>query len=506
MPLTINRQTLEIEELAGAQTAQALLRAEALVPGAGREAIEALLADASLVIRNVDVQTDRVVIDGTAWCQAVYRQGEESTLRALTAQAPLNHVFELPELQPGLPSRVHGSVEHVEARYENGHMVFYVSVSLALQVLRLKPVEVITGLDGVDALETDYREIASVKLAAENSVVLPVTEEVSLPAALDARMALMDWANAQIESAAADLGGVRVKGKVNLETLISSGVAGRPVALIKYPLSFERLIELPDWLTEDVQAGAAVEKVETRVDQSAGGEDAVLRIELQVRLSLEAFRTDTANALADAYTTAGPCLELTMAEVSFARRVERLRCVEPFRGTLQLPEGAPAIGTVLAVRALPNLGTWSGENGRTTLEGVLEVALLYMPTGTDRLASAQAELPFAVHCPGELTEESWVHVEAVAADASALMSDRAELRCELAVSGETRVWETARLVEGVEEGESAIRRPGYVICWPGEAESAWNIGKRYMLPVSEVVRLNGGSSALRPGRALVLKI
>ena len=90
MSLKVLKQALEIEQLVGAESAQVLLRAEALVPGAGREAIEVLMAEADLAIGNVDVQTDRVVIDGTAHCQAIYRQGDESTLRALTAQAAAN--------------------------------------------------------------------------------------------------------------------------------------------------------------------------------------------------------------------------------------------------------------------------------------------------------------------------------------------------------------------------------------------------------------------------------
>ena len=503
MPLKVLQQTLEIEELAGAQTAQTLLRAEALVPGAGREAIEALMAEANLVIGNVDVQNDRVVLDGVAQCQAIYRQGEESTLRALTAQATLSHVFDLPGLQPGLPSRVNAQVDHVEARYENGHMVFYVTVSMALQVLRLTPVEVITDVSGVGALETDYREVTSVKLAAENSANITLTAEVALPAALDARMALMDWANAQVDSVTADLGGVRVKGTVNLEPLISSGVAGRPVALIKYPLSFDQLVNLPDWLAQNAFANASVRRLDTRVAQGEAGEDAVLRIEADVGIALNALATDRAKALADAYTTAGNALALERTTIEFAERIDRLHCSEAFRGALLLPEGAPGAGTALAVRVRPNLGQWSSENGRSVIEGVLEATVLYMPAGTDKLASAQTELPFQITCPGTLREDSWVRIEAVSADATALMSDRMELRCELIMSAETRVLETETLVDSIEEGECAERRSGIVICWPDAEDSVWSIGKRYSVPVQAVLEMNGGK--VQPGKALVLR-
>ena len=64
MALQTERQSVEVENLIGARSGQVLLRAEALVPGAGRDAIEPLLADASLFIARTDLQADRVVIEG----------------------------------------------------------------------------------------------------------------------------------------------------------------------------------------------------------------------------------------------------------------------------------------------------------------------------------------------------------------------------------------------------------------------------------------------------------
>ena len=70
MAISVLKQALEIEELVGSRQGQALLRAEAIVPGAGRDAIETLMSEADLVIGQVDVQEGRVVLEGTAHCQA----------------------------------------------------------------------------------------------------------------------------------------------------------------------------------------------------------------------------------------------------------------------------------------------------------------------------------------------------------------------------------------------------------------------------------------------------
>jgi len=148
MALEISRQTIEIETGVGGGISQTLARAETLVPGAGREPIEVLLADAMVAIESVEAQTDRVVAEGAVHCQASYRQGGETTLRAVAAQTRISQVFDMPGAAPGMTARACAAVEHVEARYENGHMVFLVTVTLTAQAMKLTPVELVTKLDG----------------------------------------------------------------------------------------------------------------------------------------------------------------------------------------------------------------------------------------------------------------------------------------------------------------------------------------------------------------------
>ena len=118
----------------------------------------------------------------------------------------------------------------------------------------------------------------------------------------------MDWGTVTVEGVEPDLGGVRVRGKLNVEALIGSGVTGRPVALIKVPLSFERLVEMPDWLCDNVYATARLDRLDTRVEESEEDDeaDADMRIEAEVSVSVKAVTASEAEALTDAYATKGP--------------------------------------------------------------------------------------------------------------------------------------------------------------------------------------------------------
>ena len=499
MALELDRQGFEAENLVGTRSSQVLLRAEALVPGAGREAIEPLMADASLFIDAVDLQPDRVVLEGTARCQAVYRQGEEATLRALTAQAGLSHVLDIPGVEAGMFSRVGGEVEHVEARYENGHMIFLVTCALHAQVLRLDEVEGIRSATGRTGLETDYVKLDSVKLAAESTEMALLRETVPLPAALDARATLMDWASAEIESVEPDLGGVRVRGRVLVETLLSSGVEGRPAASMRVPLALDQLVELPEWLTADVTAEVDVRGVRTRIAPVEGTDEAQLSCEAEVRVRALANATDSPEVLRDIYATQGPSLEVTMRRLDLCTAVRRAKLAETVRGAMLIGEDQPRVGSVIAVQARPVVGEWRTERGGGRIEGVLEVCALYMPSGASQPAAAQGEIPFAVDVPEPLDENSIVSVQTVAAEAGALMGDRLDVKAQLNVRCETRRRESVQIVENVAEGPTMTRKPGIVIVWPEAGEDAWTIGKRYAIPAAR-------ASEADAGQPLVLKV
>ena len=499
MALELTRQEFEVENLIGVRDSQVLLRAEALVPGAGREAIDPLLCDANLFIDTADLQTDRVVLDGTAACQAVYRQGSETTLRALTAQARLNHVLEIPGAAPGMFSRVWASVDHVEARYENGHMIFLVTCSLRAQVLRLRPVSGIQVVTGQPGMETAYETLTSVKLAAESSGMALLRETVPLNPALDARATLMDWATVEIEDVSPDLGGVRVKGRVQVETLVSSGAAGHPATVIRVPMALDQLVELPEWLTGDVAAEADIRGVRSRIAMAQDSDSPTLTCEAELRVRVLANTTDAPEVLRDIYATRGHALEVDTEAVDLCARISRARLTESVRGTVLIAEDAPRAGQVIAAQVKPVIGAWQGDEGTGRVEGVLEISVLYMPEGGGQPAGAFAEMPFSVNVPMALDASSGMTVQTLSAEAVALMGNRLDMKVQLGIRCETRVRETARIVTDVREGAPLQRQPGIVIIWPGQGEDAWSIARRYAIPAEQ-------AADAQPGKALVMKI
>lgn len=505
MELSIARKTIEVERLVGQASAQALVHAEAMVPGAGREAVRPLLSDATLSLGTSEVQQDRVVLDGVVYCQAVYRQGDEENVRALTAQTALNQVLDIPMAEPGMILKVEGDVEHVEAAYENGHMVFRVSVVVRAQVLKLETVDLITQLAGMEGLETRFTEVRSCKLSAESGADTLLHEEVQLPGELDARMSLMDWYSIKIKKTAADLGGVRVSGDVLVEALIGTGVAGRPVALVKVALPFDQLVEMPEWLSGEATGSAQVRRLVTQVQEGEEGETSTLNIECELSVSAHATGQDSASALCDAYSTGTAALKTQTQTLDVSGGDAYVTANELFRGTLLLGEGAPGVGSVLAVRVTPSLSGWNVENGASTLEGVMEMSVLYLPGGGDKVSAAREELPFSIRIGEALPPDAWVRLYASGAEATSMLSDRMEVRCQVRVEASYRRQNAVEVVTDVAEDGVQSAREGVILVWPGEKDDLWSIGKRYKIGAARIRELNGDREKLVPGKAVVLR-
>ena len=507
MAVSCTKQAVEVERLAGSAAFQIPVRAEAAVPGAGWESVEVLMEDAFAAVASAEAQEGRVLVTGRVQCQAVYRLGEEGGLRALTAHAPFEQAVELEDVQPSSAVRASAAVEHVEAAYDNGHMVFQLTVGVTVRARSLAPVEAVTEILGSEPVEALVSHVSSQRTTAENTDPLELSDSVTLPAALHARVVLMQWAEPRVEAAARDLGGVRVSGAVQVESLIASSVVGRPVALVRCQLPFEHLVAMPDWIDGEPECDAEVAALSVSVEEGPEGEDAALSLSCALQLTARLTGEDSVDAVTDAYVAGDGALELTRETLPVCAGVRHVQARETFRGALLLPEGAPGAGTALAARVRPVVSGWEAdEKGGGRVQGVLEATVLYMPSGGERLSSVRSELPFSLATEAPEGGGASVSVTASEAEASALMSDRMELKCVLSARGAAWRTQETSLVTGVKEAEAAPRRRGLGIYYPAPGDTLWTIGRRYRVALDDLRAENAELAEATPGSPVFLRI
>lgn len=504
MSLNIIRQGVELERVAGEDKSQLLLRVDVPLQGVGRSDVEILMEDARVEIENIEVQNDRIIVGGQAHCQAVYRVDDDAELLSVSGESTFEQVIDIPGSGAKMTAQVDSTVEHVDTSYENGRLSFQISVLIKARVLDLAAAEPVSDIEGVDGIERSSSELRSYKLSAEAESSVLLRDEVSLPSALDAKKVLIFWATPKIAAAERDLGGARVAGEVAFETLISSGVDGRPLALVKDTLAFDELIEFPDWLTGELDASACVKALDVSLESDGGEHDSIMRISCELKIGVRIFSGEGFTVLKDAYGTQGTDVALTRESAEICGGVVKSESQELFRSVMLLPDGAPGVGTVLAVRAWPSISEWTAEAGITTVVGVMETTVLYMPGGSDKLSSVKSELPFTTRLEGEYSQNAWVDVAASEAEAAAIMSDRLELKCSLKTIACDRLDGSVELISDVADTQAAARKYGISVAYPAAGDTLWSIGKKYSIPMSQVEELAVGEGGLAGGKPIVI--
>ena len=499
MDFTLTRKAIEAEKRYESEKVQTHLKTEAMVLGAGRENVDVLLSDCRVRITSVQVQTDRVIAEGEAVCQAAYKVGSETGARAANAVAPISCAFDMKGVLSGMTAKVYSEADEVQAKYENGHMVFDVYLTMNACVTSLVPVNVIVGSENAGCLQTRYEDILSVKLAAENVGTQLLSQNVSLPAALDARYALMEWATVTQLDHQKEPGGIRVNGSVLVETLISTGLTEKPVQLVRYRLPVDRFMEMPEWLTDNVHLDASVLSVKTNVNQAVMGEDAALLMEAEVEITAGASGEDRARVMVDAFSTGDTKVVCDRKTVDVCRGVNRITMSEPFRASVLLQDSSSSVAEVCAVKTRAVVGDVINDGARTTVSGIVNTQVVYMTGNGEKLKSESEDLPFEIDVACPLDDSRSVRVFAVSPEGNALMSDRIEVKCMLSLTADKRTCGEITIADGLaEEGENE-KIKGVMIVWPNENDTPWTIAKRYLTTVENAQNaLNENSSNQNP--------
>ena len=504
MDFTLTRKAIEAEKRYESEKVQTHLRVEAMVLGAGRENVDVLLSDCRVRISSVQAQSDRVIAEGEAVCQAAYKVDSETGARAANASHPVSCVFDMKGVMSGMNARVIAQADEVSAKYENGHMVFDVYLTMTAYVTSLVPVNVIVGSENADGIQTAYEEIRSVKLAAESCGTQVLSQTVSLPAALDARYALMEWATVTQMDHQKEPGGIRVNGNVLVETLISTGIPEKPVQLVRYRMPIDRFMEMPEWLTDNVYLDASVSNIKTNVNQAVMGEDATLLMEAEIDICASAAGEDQVRALVDAFSTNETKIVCDKKTVDICTDVKRITMSEPFRASVLLKDSKGSVSEVCAVKTRASVGDVTQDGARTVISGVVNTQVVYVSGDGESLKSENQDLPFEIEAACALDPNGIVSVRAVSPEGNALMSDRIEIKCMLDLLADKRTDAQATIAEGLSEDGANEKRKGIVIVWPKETDTPWTIARRYLTTVKNVENaINSDPSNQNP---LVLRL
>jgi hypothetical protein len=199
----------------------------------------------------------------------------------------------------------------------------------------------------------------------------------------------------------------------------------------------------------------------------------------------------------DAYTTTGDRLMLSAQPMSRAVEHRQIRTAESGRLTLML-DHQPPVRTPLRAVLTPVITDLTRQNGRLTVEGMMEATLLYMTDDEPAPQVFHAEEPFRAvfACEPALAESAALTVTNI--DPVTVTSDRVEVKYILHLDcGDVQLSPNS-LVTQITAQPSEPCEPGILLCFSRANETVWDLAKRYRVSPEALKRMN---PALQDGGA-----
>lgn len=489
MDMRLIKENIQLEQPMGQGQSQAVVEGEITLPGGLREEARVLHAGGMAVVDRVEAMQDRVSVMGKVMFHALYTQGDHSRVNAIEASADFTHMMELPGAQARHVCQVDAQVEHVDASAAGGRLSLRAVVSLYGTAVANQPVEVVTGVAGVEHIESRAREVTVKRTVASGEGETLLREEFALPQGMVIRETLYATAYPQIMEVTGGLGKAGINGHVALEVVHASDMPGKPVVITRHTIPFEQAVDLNGEDGESLRGKAVVRDVAVASQETGDGER-TLRTEVLLSLRGWADRTERITLLDDTYTTAGDDLRLTARDIHCRVEDSTVQAAESGKTMLMLPEGTPPVRSVLCAFAAPVITGWEQVGGRLTVEGMLETTLIYMTDDSDEPAKVMQEEPFRITFAAQADEKDHITLTCGDVEASAITSDRVELRyiMHLNISGVRG--EKARVVTDVLPVATDAPEGSIVLYFTQPGETLWDIAKRYRVAANEIRELN----------------
>ena len=504
MEMRILRENIYMERLIGENQGQAVVEGEITLPGGLREEARVLQAGGMAVIQGAEALQDRASVMGKVVFHVLYTQGDPEKPQAIEASADFTHAVDMQGAAPKMSCHAQAVVEHVEAAAYNGRLTLKAILMISAQVISSAPVAVVTGVQDVPGLETETQTITLKRTVASGEGDALLREEFELADVLNIHETLYGTAQAMVTDVTGGQGKATVSGTVQLEVYHYSEMPSRPLVLTRHTLSFEEPMDL-NGESGDQLLGDVVVKDVAVLSQDAGEGGRILRAEVLLGLRAWADRDEQATVLQDAYTTLGDDLRLTSQPVTYRTGESRFQTAESGKLMLMLPEGSPACRTVLSGFATPILTGKEQIGGRLTVEGMLEVTLLYMTDDSQVPVSISQEEPFTITFACEAADGDFLALEAGDVDVSAITSDRVEMKYIVRLSAHGAKSAQGQVVTDVESAEGAQPASGIALYFIQPGEGVWDIAKRYRVPREQLTALNPDLEKQEiPGKAVLI--
>ncbi|MEL7608790.1 MAG: SPOCS domain-containing protein [Bacillota bacterium] len=487
---------LTIDRIAGTAAAQAVVEGELPLPLEHSEAEKVLDAVGSITLLSVEVLAGMIMLDGTLAVDVICisPEGEPFSFRS---KSNFRHTVNVEGAAVGMNARVQPVLQTLTvAPKSQNSLKLDALVDLYCRVSDRSPMRVMTGILGVNDLETLSNPVAISANENLGDVSARVREEIAAPNIVNV---LSSTAEVELNPVEMEDNKALVEGVVNVNAICENN-EGELVEL-NQAIPFGELAPLnANHAGNEISAQANVAQLLVR--PLGEGFDAV-SVEAVVDVALENVSQSNPEVLADAYSPSTPIQcnkESVSASCYYPPQSKKLT----LRETVAVPSELPDIASCVYVRAHPVITASAVADGKLALDGLIFTRVVYR-SGQGSLECFVEDIPFLLEMevPRGATDAD-VSVKCLSAGASGA-GRSVEVCYTILVCATPFALTQTEVVTGVSPAEAEEAPKGIVVYFAGNGETLWDVAKRFCTTKKALLSTNPNlAEPLKEGQKLVL--
>lgn len=511
------KQNIHMDRIKCLTSTQITLENDVNIPDNRPDAESIVLSKGMIFVEDSKASDNHVLVKGKLQF-ALLIQSEMGGLYAVTGEIPFEEQVYMEGITPADTADIVPVLEDMSVGLINSRKLSVQAVAgLKLCVDTLWDEEMVTGVlvneEADGAVECRKKKKTAAQIAIQKKDIFRIKEEMELPQNYPNIMEII-WSDVQLLNMECKLleEKIAVQGSAQVFLIYESEGEEGKIRTYESTVPFGGTIDCygcRESLLPAIRFEAGHPNVEVRSDFD--GEDRAIGLEQTVNMDIRLYEEENMEYVDDIYGIEKE-IELTRKD-SFGKKL--LLCSNDkvkAAGQLEAVKATDGILQIVHTDAALQMDDVRQEDGKLIAEGAVKMQLL-MTTGENDKPYTRAEgyLPFSYEADLHTNKKCSYELQPVLSAVVATISGNGEIEAKAIVNFNILAFEdvveagVAQIRVSEVDMDKRSRLPGIIGYMVQEGDELWEIGKRYYVPVSQILEFNNlPNENVRAGEKLLI--
>lgn len=501
MSVKMQKEHIKLSRVVCSRYCQTTTECDIIVPDIKPDIHKVLRADSEAVITEKTIRPDKVTLRGVLRIDILYIPDSDNpgSVKSISTVRDFSHTVDAKGAQPGMNLTAEAVCEDTEYTVVNSRKLTIRSrISMNIKVSDLCEMDVATGIDGDEPIETlcEHIRISNCCCEAERDII--VRERLEVPSGKPDLEEILKFTAKTVPGELRLLDNKAIaRGDLKLCTLYC-GTDGEQDTMecMEHTVPFTEVLEI-DGISENMTAEVdyCVKDIYFEICRDSDGDKRILSTEVTLCACLRGTQLIECDALRDAYGISRQIK--AVAETHTVEQLVDTVCanVTPTE-TIRVPDYLPPIYKVCDCSAVPYIEGVSPEASKVRVSGYITCNILYMSRDTDLPVSGFSHVLSFNHVfeIPHVTENSLCEAKAEIGHLEYTLSESGEICIrsivELTLKAVNPV--NCQFISDIDYDEDSVLPPlpSITVYFVQPGDTLWNISKRYRTTPDAILSAN----------------